>query len=84
MINDEPVDNLPSGVISVRFADNFNQSIDNLPDTVEFIQLDFSSFDRKIKKLPNNFRSIILHIDYPYKKELEYILPKNANVYYEG
>ena len=56
----------------VHFGSNFNQSIDNLPDTVEEIYLGYS-FDQKIIKLPKNLK--ILKFSHMFNQEID-ILPE--------
>ena len=47
--------NLPN-LLSVYLSDGFNQSIDNLPDSVRFILIDTVYFDQPINKLPKSLR----------------------------
>jgi hypothetical protein len=59
-----PLD-LKEGLKEISITDsNFNQSIDNLPDSITSIQIVSSDFDCDIEKLPKSLKNLVIYSDY--------------------
>jgi hypothetical protein len=57
--------------LTLRFfspIERFNESIDDLPDSVEYVWL--SSFDQKINKYPKSLKKLRLRNNYPYRSDI--------------
>lgn len=77
----------------IKFGENFNNSIDDLPDDIEYIYFDdASSFKQKVNKYPKNLKKITLwgfspiinQLPYTLKYlEIHYSRQPNQNIYYD-
>ena len=73
-----PIDNLPNGIKKIIIRNNyynlpyyvFNGSLDNLPESVEYIKLP-SGYDKKINKFPKNLKKIVCSKEYKYIGDLD-------------
>ena len=56
---------LKEGLKEISITDSdFNQSIDNLPDSIISIQIVSSDFDCDIEKLPKSLKNLVIYSDY--------------------
>ena len=83
-----------SNIKWVKFGADFNNSIDDLPDDIEYIYFnDATNFNQKINKFPKNLKKITLWGFSPITNQLPYTLKyleiyysrePNQNIYYDG
>ena len=54
----QKIDNLPSSLINLTLGEKFNRKINNLPQSICKIKFETHYYNRKIKKLPSNLKTI--------------------------
>lgn len=73
LIKDEfnlPIDNLPSGLISLKTSRHFDQSVDNLPSKLKYLELNSKYFNQSVDNLPSKLKYLELSSHFNQKVNL--------------
>ena len=65
-----PACNIPSTVRMIEFGDDFDQSVDELPEGIIFLKMGYK-FNHSLNRLPISLRTLILSSEFQILQELK-------------